>query len=77
MTVRRLRRRTEIKLDAPPYTLCLDPDRGTIVRLPDGVEGFFSCAIGMETLLEALGGVRWWQANGPRIRGEIAAPPAS
>ena len=65
---------TDIELDAAPYTLCIDPDRGAIVRLPDGVEGFFSCTIGMETLLEVLGGRRWWQANGARVREEIAAP---
>ncbi len=68
----------QMELTAPPYVLSLDlsPEsgcNGTVVRLPDGVEGSFNHPDALLCLLEAMGGRRWYQANQDRIA-DLVAP---
>jgi hypothetical protein len=63
---------TKIELEAVPYTIRLDVEcedccRGSLVRLPDGVEASFNCADGLLVLLECMGGRGWWQDNRTHI----------
>jgi len=60
------------ELTALPYTMRLDLEcdsycRGTIVRMPDGVEASFNHTDGLLVLLEGMGGRRWWQENRSQI----------
>jgi hypothetical protein len=66
-----------IKLEFESDTCC----RGSIVRLPDGVEASFSHTEGLLVLLEGMGGPRWWRENQARITERVmsfaATYPAS
>ena len=58
------------------YTMKLEVEcdpccRGSIVRLPDGVEASFSHTEGLLVLLEGMGGRRWWQENQERIEAQV------
>jgi hypothetical protein len=67
-----------MELTALPYTMKLDVEcdpccRGSIVRLPDGVEASFSHTEGLLVLLEGMGGRRWWQENQSQIEARVMA----
>ncbi|MBK9712546.1 MAG: hypothetical protein IPO81_14705 [Kouleothrix sp.] len=69
-----------VELIAIPYTIRLDIEcetccRGSLVRLPDGVEASFNCADGLLVLLEGMGGRRWWQANRTQIEERFGVGP--
>jgi hypothetical protein len=55
-----------------PYTIQLDVEcddccRGSLIRLPDGVEASFNHTEGLLVLLEGVGGRHWWQENKTQI----------
>ena len=61
-----------VELVAMQYTIRLYLDcgtscRGSMIRLPDGVEASFDCLDSMLVLLEGMGGRRWWQDNQAQI----------
>jgi hypothetical protein len=61
-----------VELVASPYTIrldveCADCCRGSMVRLPDGVEASFNCTDALLVLLEGMTGKRWWQANRAQV----------
>lgn len=61
-----------VELIAMPYTIRLDVEcedccRGSLIRLPDGIEASFNCIEGLLILLESMGGRRWWQENRAQI----------
>lgn len=67
----------EIEISVASYTLSLrfdsDSDnRGTVVRLPDGVEASFSGPDCLPHLLEGMVGRRAWQAHGGQIIAALA-----
>jgi hypothetical protein len=67
-----------LELTAAPYTMRLDLDcdaicRGTITRMPDGVEASFNHTDGLLVLLEGMGGRRWWQDNRTQIEDRFRA----
>jgi len=62
-----------VELVAMQYTIRLEVEcaaccRGSLIRLPDGVEASFNCADALLVLLEGMGGRRWWQENQAQIR---------
>ena len=62
----------DLELTLLPYTIKLDIEcdsccRGSLVRLPDGVEASFNHTEGLLVLLEGIGGRRWWQENQSQI----------
>lgn len=66
------------------YILHLDIEHnghthGTVVRLPDEVEGHFNHTDGLLALLEGMGGRRWWNAHREQIERQFAAgdPPGA
>jgi hypothetical protein len=65
-----------LELTAMPYTMRLEVEcdsccRGSIVRLPDGVEASFNHTDGLLILLESMGGRRWWQENHTQIEARV------
>jgi hypothetical protein len=65
-----------LELTAIPYTIKLDMAcdgycRGSLVRLPDGVEASFNHTEGLLVLLEGIGGCRWWQENQTQIEARL------
>ncbi len=61
-----------VDLVAMHYTIRLHLDwgtscRGSMIRLPDGVEASFDCLDSMLVLLEGMCGRRWWQDNQAQI----------
>ena len=65
-----------MELTAIPYTIKLDLEcdgccRGSLVRLPDGVEASFNHTEGLLVLLEGVGGRRWWQENHTQIEARV------
>jgi hypothetical protein len=71
-----------VELTALPYVMQLDLEcdtccRGTIVRMPDGVEASFNHTDGLLVLLEGMCGRRWWKDNQAQIEERfIARGPA-
>ena len=66
-----------MELTALPYTIKLDIEcdgccRGSLVRLPDGVEASFTHTEGLLVLLEGVGGRRWWQENQSQIEARVS-----
>lgn len=62
---------------ATPYTFSLDLEpkagcNGTVVRLPDGVEGRFNSSDALLSLLEGLCGGRWWQTHADYLTTQVA-----
>lgn len=60
------------------YSLHLDIEyndrcHGTVMRLPDEVEGYFNDIAGLLALLEAMGGSTWWGSNRERLEQQFAA----
>jgi len=67
----------DLELTAIPYTIKLDIEcdsycRGSLVRLPDGVEASFNHTEGLLVLLEGVGGRRWWQENQSQIEAHVS-----
>ena len=65
-----------MELTAIPYTIKLDIEcdgccRGSLVRLPDGVEASFNHTEGLLVLLEGVGGRHWWQENQTQIEARV------
>ncbi len=65
-----------VELVAMQYTIrleveCLSCCRGSMIRLPDGVEARFNCVDALLVLLEGMGGRRWWQENQAAIRERV------
>lgn len=68
---------TDLELTAMPYTIKLDMEcdgccRGSLVRLPDGIEASFNHTEGLLVLLEGVGGRRWWQENQSQIEARVS-----
>jgi hypothetical protein len=68
----RVRAGMSVELAAVPYILRLDVEcetccRGSLVRLPDGIEATFNCVDALLVLLEGVGGKRWWNDNKTQI----------
>ena len=65
-----------MELTAIPYIIKLDLEcggccRGSLVRLPDGVEASFNHTEGLLVLLEGVNGRRWWQENQTQIEAHV------
>jgi hypothetical protein len=61
-----------VELAAVPYIIRLDVEcepccRGSLIRLPDGIEATFNCVDALLVLLEGVGGKRWWSDNQAQI----------
>src|SRR5262245_55470553 len=67
----------DLELTVLPYSIKLDIEcdsccRGSLVRLPDGVEASFNHTEGLLVLLEGMGGRRWWQENQAQIEARVS-----
>ena len=66
-----------VELVALPYTIRLDLEceeccRGSMVRLPDGIEASFNCTDALLVLLEGMTGKHWWQANRAQVEARFS-----